>query len=102
MCLDCYKERGKPKIKNKKVNAAVDALVNLYEKHLVGGRLHIVTDDWNICDSSLDFCKNSQGTTHMNYEFGYFDELEKEAYEKLKVLTIQERASALAIFWGYK
>jgi hypothetical protein len=62
----------------------------VYTESSVGGGMHIATDDWNIDDESLEFCK-SQITTRD----------EQLCYIALKNLTECQRATALALFEGY-
>ncbi len=87
MCDSCWKEYGSPRITSKAVIDAVNSIEDLYKEHALGGRLHIVTDDWNVEDEHLEWCKE-QG----------LNDIEQRCFQLLKPLCIKERASALAIW----
>lgn len=38
------------------IRDAIVSIAGVYEHHDGGGNLHIVIDDWNVEDSSLEFC----------------------------------------------
>ncbi|MHC4648914.1 MAG: hypothetical protein ACYTBJ_25960 [Planctomycetota bacterium] len=82
---------------NSRVWAAVTAINQLYEVHCTGGMLHIVTDDWNLEDHHVESCLTMQGEPPGRP----FDEIESLAYVALIRLTVEERASALAIADGF-
>lgn len=92
MCDGCYREYGSPKIDNQLVRDASEAVKELYYCHGAGGGMHIVTDDWNLEDDSIDFC----GKFMRDYHHRGPDACEIRVYELFKMLTIEERASALA------
>lgn len=94
MCEGCWHEEGAPRINNERVRLAAAAITALYVDHLAGGGLHIVTDDWNLEDSSVEFCER-----HMA-EHGA-DAAERAALATLKPLSQAERASALALERGF-
>ena len=89
MCISCWQEYGSPKIKNENVFDAVYAVREVYDSDMMGGRLHIVIEDWNLDNESLEWC-NALG----------LDDLERKCFDALSLLSIDERASVLAIFEG--
>jgi hypothetical protein len=56
MCYECWEEEGKPQIDTPAVREAAAAVGAVYELNGVGGNLHIVLDDWNLEDGSVEFC----------------------------------------------
>jgi len=100
MCRSCYEERGNPKIINDNVLKAAKAIDELYELCLSGGGAHIVTDDWNLEDSNIELC-----IKHTNEQKGEMTDEEAavaiECLEAMKILTEDERATALALSSGY-
>ncbi len=96
MCSDCWKEFGSPKILNSAVLKAVTLISAIYEFSTVGGNLHVQLDDWNIEDEYWRQFKPFRDDATE-------EELEKErqCFEAMKLLDIEERASALALNDGY-
>lgn len=96
MCEGCWEEYGRSKILNENVLCATELIKNVYEFDCVGGNLHVQLDDWNIEDCFFE-------------KFEPFDEdvtpeqLESElrCFNAMKLLSLKERASALAIYDGY-
>lgn len=95
MCGGCWQEHleehGTPSPVTSQIVTAVAAIRNLYAVHCTGGKMHVVTDDWNLEDDSLEFC--GQNLPH--------DEVERICWERLSELTENQRATALAIHNGY-
>lgn len=78
---------------NDAVLAAADAVNELYEVHAAGGSAHIVTDDWNLENHSIEFC--------IGYAKDEGDDIALDVLHLFKELRVGERATALAIFDGY-
>jgi hypothetical protein len=57
MCRGCWEEYGECVIDSPSIRAAAAAMDAVYEFHCAGGNLHIVLDDWNLEDESLEFCR---------------------------------------------
>lgn len=97
MCKLCYERAGSPLINNQKVRDLVEQIELLYdcENCGAGGPCHIVTDDWNVDDESIDFC------IKYTIETDFYEDDAKDAafktLEMMKELTYEERISALAI-----
>lgn len=97
MCFDCYERYGRPRIVTEATILAADLIAKVYTFSCVGGNLHCELDDWNIDDGFFDG------------EFDPWDETvsveqleaERSCFNALKPMTLDERASALAIFDGY-
>ena len=103
MCYDCWASYGKPIIINGIINRLAKLIDVLYKYHGAGGGLHIIVDDWNLEDSHVEFCEQNIAKeeyiklcpkTRLNTE--------KACIKLLKSLSIQERASALALQRGFK
>lgn len=90
MCRGCWEEEGSPAIVNDRTKLVAGFLeVDAAEFCC----LHIVTDDFNIDDSHIDFCvEQAQKEKHPTCEALalYFRDLSKD-----------ERGSALAIYEGF-
>jgi len=62
MCLSCYvrhfTDRGVPVPETTDAMRALVSDIELfYEDEPTGGRLHIVLDDWNLDDGSIQWCQ---------------------------------------------
>lgn len=99
MCIDCYRNYGSPKVFNENVTQAVWLIKELYgcEMGGAGGYAHIVVDDWNLEDSNVDFCLSSaKGNSDPDYPTET-KEAAIKCLEFMQTLSVEERASALAI-----
>jgi hypothetical protein len=107
MCYGCYEDYGFPALVSDKTLAAADLVKRLFDLSCVGGNLHIVVDDWNIEDSNLAFCAECVARSVAGKP-GRYDTTDPETVaaevaclSALQALTIEERATALAIYDGY-
>ncbi len=100
MCYSCWSEAGHPATLNANVQSAAAYCSQLYDLDSVGGHAHIVSDDWNLEDEHVDFCieacKNNTNNKTTKQRI-----IENEFLQIMKKLTIEERASALALFEGF-
>ena len=123
MCYGCWEEAGKPTTDTPAIRAAAASVIALYEHPncIVGGNLHIVTDDWNLEDSNLAFCRHCiehagqmplDGSTfpaHLHYNERKRanpdppDQLavEQTCLDALAALTEDERYAAMALADGF-
>lgn len=91
MCRHCWEEEyGGVRLDNEKVRAAALLVQALDEEQPSGGAAHIVTDDWNLEDSSIDWCLE-------NFSADDFDDGSRSipVLRAFKDMTLDERASAL-------
>ena len=72
---------------NDRIDAAATAIAQMYEHHLLGGALHIVTEDYNVEDRHMEMCRGRVA-----------DELEEACFQVLLPLTPQERLEAVKLF----
>ena len=86
MCYGCFEEYG-PAVVTPAAIAAAKLVDAVYEIHPVGGRAHVVVDDWNLDDSNIDFCLNEPE----------LDEVCRTALLALKNLPMPERVAAMAL-----
>lgn len=114
MRCGCWEEAGAHRILNDKVRA-VQALIDaVYVFSCVGGNLHIVLDDDNLEDSSLDFCAAQiaaggyrRPPAHIAmlgpHEADSPEQLavEQACLEALRAMTMEERISALGLWNKY-
>lgn len=91
MCYGCWEEAGKPTIVNDRVLKAVEAVKKMYETHSAGGGLHIVTDDWNLEDDNVKWCREYMTTKYKA------DASEMACLEAFEALSEEERYSTLAL-----
>lgn len=100
MCITCYRDYGSPKVINKKTKALKDVISALYEVHPTGGYLHIVLDDWNLEDGSIEHCINDLNAN--KFDVSKLERrLTRTCADLLMSATVDERASALAMFDRY-
>lgn len=98
MCYSCYEEAGKPAIINEKTKKAAELIIAIYieDNCDLGGYAHIVVDDWNLDDLSIDYCIGvaNEGSSDITEEG-------KQAclscLNHLKTLSEDERYSAMAL-----
>lgn len=90
MCVGCWKGAGSPKSAKESVRQTTAAVEEVYEESAVGGNLHIVLDDYNVCDSDLDWCGLKPLTL-----------AEQECLRLLRGLSLQERTAAIALYDGF-
>lgn len=95
MCEGCYAEYGSPTIRNEKTDAAAALIARVYEQNCVGGNLHVQLDDWNIEDEFFD-----EFTVHHESSDAALA-VERQCFDLMKSMTLEERASALALYDGY-
>ena len=88
MCSECWGQHGSPKIDSSSVRDAVAKIARVYNFYATGGGLHIVVDDFNIDDGSIDFCLARPLST-----------VERKCGETLRAMTVPERAAAIG--WRY-
>ena len=100
MCFNCYKELNKPAIINATTVYTAFLIEHLYDSPGggAGGNLHIVTDDWNIDDEHLDFCSDLIKECETQERR---ITIEKMIIKNMREMSIEERASALAIYNNY-
>lgn len=98
MCTSCWETEGRHSLVNDKTRAAAALIAELYERHTVGGYLHIVTDDYNIEQDSIDWCMGSSGRGCFGRPM---DDVERRCGEALQDMTDEERGSAIAIWEGW-
>lgn len=95
MCMGCWEKYGSPRIDNEITREASRAIEKVHD-YGADGHMHIVIDDWNIDDGSLEFCA---GDIAEDYWKTSQDQLHAESYclGLLKNMSVDERASALAM-----
>jgi hypothetical protein len=100
MCISCYKEYGSPLVISDLTRKCAELVAELYEFSFVGGNCHIVTDDWNLEDEHIQWCLKSV----LDNKYEDTPEqlaVEKKLLELLASMSIEERASSLAIHDGF-
>lgn len=103
MCINCYQENGSPSIINEKTLKAAKLINKIYEQDDcgAGGCAHIVTDDWNLSDSDIDYCLNDAQKKQSDSISEESTMLCIECLKYLKQLTLEERYSAMALHSGF-
>jgi hypothetical protein len=108
MCESCWAERGSPRIDTPRVREAAALIAKLYYVSSSGG-MHVQLDDWNIDDErSGDSQAGFSGDSAKDICQPHFERLSDEeralaleTHAAMCVLTVEERASALALEEGY-
>ena len=101
MCQACYEECGSPKIINDKTIKCAKLIDAIYEYSCVGSNLHIIIDDFNIEDCQIEWCLTEAIKENIHESDEDQLNIEIECLEALKVMTMDERASSLAIHCGW-
>lgn len=94
MCESCWEEEGSPCVDSPEVRAAAKLVAEVYEFAPSGGNLHIMLDDWNLEDDSVEFCRRWL----RDHVEGPGEETCLTAFE---AMSEKERYSALALHSGF-
>jgi hypothetical protein len=102
MCDNCVRREveaagGWPPITDQ-IRAAGTLVAELYEHHAVGGPLHIVTDDYNVEDTHLDFCADWLAKSTDEDYSSTVRRVSAEILAMLRPMTPAERAVAVSCF----
>lgn len=99
MCYSCWEEYNKPTLDTPLIRYAAECIERVYDYSMTGGHMHITVDDWNIENSHLDTC---EAAINENLFDGPDEQLatEKACLTALRSLSVEERASALALKEG--
>lgn len=90
MCESCWAGYGSPKINTP---AVIDMAARM-KKEGGYGRFHIVIEDFNIDDDDIRFCRDEADDKPITDE-------EVRLANDMLAMTVEERASALALCDGY-
>lgn len=90
MCCGCWKEDGAPTINTPNVLALAALFADDKTDHF--GALHIVVDDDNLDDESLEWCKAN--TTDR------WTDADERFYQLAKAMTHDERVAASGLYHG--
>jgi len=101
MCYGCYEEYNCPAIINDKTKTAAKLVEKVYELNEAGGSCHIVIDDFNIEDCHIQWCLDEGLKTNIHEHDKTELAIERELLDTFLSMTIEERASALAIYEGW-
>ncbi len=101
MCMGCWHDYGAPREITPEIKEAAALVAKVYESSVVGGNAHIVLDDWNIEDDSIDWCLETALRTNIHEHSAEELAVERQCLEALKALGLKERASALALHDGF-
>lgn len=98
MCEGCYQKYGAPKIITAQTIAAAVLVAKVYEFSSTGGNMHIYVDDWNLNDE--DFAGTELQISFNNASSEQLA-IERACYAVFRVMSVPQRASALALYDGY-
>ncbi len=104
MCENCWIERGGHSIVNERTLKGAELIDELYctPDGGAGGYAHVVTDDDNLEDHSIDFCLKSAAEDEFSKDISEETRIASiVCLEYLKTLSFEERSSALAIYNGF-
>lgn len=97
-----WEELGIEPAATEKTVRAYKLITELYSLYMggAGGCGHIVFDDWNVGDSSIDFCLKGCDNAKAIGDLGpEVCEMSRAALLYFRCLTEQERYTALAFHW---
>jgi hypothetical protein len=96
MCETCWTERGGHKIINEKTIKAAELIQAIYDSEDggAGGYAHIVVDDWNLDDSSINFSLSAIKKGDLSEDTG---QACNECLTFMKGLSYEERVSAMGL-----
>jgi hypothetical protein len=97
MCYGCWEDAGKPDERTPSTALAVAAIRRLYDLNCVGGPLHIVTDDWNLDDDSVEWCRDHLADDAPHEEM----EASRAVLDLIEPMTEAQRFTALAVWEGF-
>lgn len=100
MCISCWRELGEPKIVTELTKAASRMIGKVYEYSISGGNCHIVIDDFNLENKHIDFCLEQVKNNENKYTQKQLV-IEKQLLDTLRTMSLEERASALALYEGF-
>ena len=96
MCENCWRDHGAPTKWTPEIARCAELIADVFDDSCVGAEAHIAIDDWNLDDHSIQAClewgPHGDGSTWPTA---------RAALEALLRLTVEERASALALAEGY-
>jgi hypothetical protein len=95
MCEGCYDDDGRPALVSQRTLLAVDAICRVYAWCSVGGNVHAQLDDWNLEDEHFEEFVNYQDEAPAAQVAA-----ERACFDRMAGLSIDERASALAMAHG--
>jgi hypothetical protein len=107
MCYICWQETNlKEPIDNERTRHVASLIAQIYAYSLAGGTCHIVLDDWNLEDHSIEWVLNyldgkDEDGTPLKYPTTSTAEqqiIERQCMLAMKALTLDERASALRMY----
>jgi hypothetical protein len=102
MCENCYHEEyGAPTEITVRAVTAAALIRQLYQYCPVGGRCHIVVDDWNLEDDSIEFCRQAVARDKAAHGTSQTLMHEERLLAALAVMSIPERAVSLALADGF-
>ncbi len=87
MCLGCYSEYGQ-EVPGEQAIATVPLIAAVYTESYVGGRLHIILDDWNLEDVHIRDVLAEPDLT----------DAERACASALEAMPIGQRAAAIAMY----
>jgi hypothetical protein len=100
MCYGCYSGLfHKAKVDNKLVRKTAYWIDEVYKGEICGGGLHTVIDDWNVENVDIEDIRYIMEDRKDRSRTQKLIEL--ICWSHLMVLSVKERASALAIHCGY-
>jgi len=95
MCEQCWEDAGCPIIRNEKTHEVVELIKQIHEYNAVGSNLHIVLDDFNIEDHSIQWCLNNSLKANIHESTKEELAIETRCAELLLGLSLDERNSVV-------
>lgn len=96
MCWSCFKLFADEPVVNDRVIALYRAIHATDDEASFSPLLHIYVGDMNLEDHWFD-----EPTDHTSEHYANAQQWERDIFDGLKALTEEERATAVAMEWGY-
>ena len=96
MCWDCFKLYADKPVVNAQVQAAYDLI---HQEKRGFDLMHIIIEDMNLGDWLFDL--KSEDNSWYAGQYPKAAKYEQDIYDTLASLTEAERATAIAMHWGY-
>lgn len=95
MCSDCWEAYGRPTDWTPEIANMVRLLRELNRDCPAGGHMHIVTDDYNVEDGDIEYCRAAIQRSSDPFMAATLD-LQSQVCSAMSALTPKERIAALA------
>jgi hypothetical protein len=101
MCWSCFKQYTDEPVVNDRVVAAYKLIAAQGEEAHFSPVLHAIVADMNVDDWLFDLSGRDEDSVDRTLDYHTATEWERSIFDALAALTEEERATAVAMEWGY-